>query len=74
MIKDFSGLLYANKRPFCRIIITVLHSSSESVKIAHNKAREREELSVAMTAIKSPLYEEQTKVWKKRAVKLLASI
>lgn len=45
-IKDFSVLLYANERPFCGIIITVLQSSPESVKIAHNKAHGREELSV----------------------------
>lgn len=56
MIKDFSVLLYANERPFCGIIITVLQSSSVSAKIAHSKAREREELSALMTAIKSPLY------------------
>lgn len=45
-IKDFSVLLYANNRPFCGIIITVLQSSPESVKITHNKAHEREALSV----------------------------
>lgn len=55
MKKDFSvTLLYVKERPFCGIVITVLQSSSESVKIAHNKAREREELSVIIMAIRAP--------------------